>query len=256
MIRAEMSSIMRDCNAHYSLRIRDTPRQASTFWMPDLCRRPNLTVPVLRLTVPASHSCSSPRSLSIIRLESHHSSVRTQFCWCRRRRCCHLQKKWHIPFLKATGFFFPLPGICIFLQVTERSRDSTRHDRECFWHYSITRCEAVTLHSPPFLRKNLVFLHLKEWIRLERGNMGKVDVATVWSVPFSPGPVLVVSCRGAVVGVSHAREDSLPWIFQSFVRYGSRTSSSSSSTLPSLPHPHGFFLPLLPPWFCRGPHAG
>ncbi len=165
------------------------------------------------------------------------------------------KKKWHIPFLKATGFFFPLPGICIFLQVTERSRNLSQHDRECFWHYSITRCEAVTLHSPPFLRKNLVFLHLKEWIRLERGNMGKVDVATVWSVPFSPGPVLVVSCRGAVVGVSHAREDSLPWIFQSFVRYGSRTSSSSS-TLPSLPHPHVFFLPLLPPWFCRGPHAG
>ncbi len=246
MIRAEMSSIMRDCNAHYSLRISDTPRQASTFWMPDLCRRPNLTVPVLRLTVPASHSCSSPRSLSIIRLESHHSSVRTQLCWCRRRRCCHLQKKWHNPFLKATGFFSPFQEFVFFYKWPKPTGNV----------FDIIQLLAVKLHSPPFLRKNLVFLHLKEWIRLERGNMGKVDVATVWSVPFSPGPVLVVSCRGAVVGVSHAREDSLPWIFQSFVRYGSRTSSSSSSTLPSLPHPHVFFLPLLPPWFCRGPHAG
>ncbi len=126
MIRAEMSSIMRDFNAHYSLRIRDTPRQASTFWMPDLCRRPNLTVPVLRLTVPASHSCSSPRSLSIIRLESHHSSVRTQLCWCRRRRCCHLQKKWHIPFLKATGFFSPFQEFVFFYKWL--SAPVTQHD--------------------------------------------------------------------------------------------------------------------------------
>lgn len=157
------------------------------------------------------------------------------------------KKKWHNPFLKATGFFFPFQEFVFFYKCCDWALP---------WHKPTRQGIFLTLFNNSLWSFiHLLFLNLKEWIRLERGNMGKVDVATVWSVPFSPGPVLVVSRRGAVVGVSHAREDSLRWIIQSFVREGSRTSSSSS-TLPSLPHPHVFFLPLLPPWFCRGPHAG
>jgi len=210
---------MRDCcesnsaqakYTHYFLRIRDTPRsERFQIRKPDWLCAVDQTWQFLlsaRAQFPPLHSLSIIRGITLV-------CARTQLRWCRRRRCCHTQKSGIIHFLKAPGFSLPSSRIFIFFifyKCCDWLRALYKNDtKRNVFDIIHCECEALTLHSPertaiPPFQRSFFSLRLKGWILLESwgwgGQPGKVDVATVRSVPFSPGPVLVVSRRGAVCG--------------------------------------------------------